>query len=184
MSKALILVDIQNDYFSGGAMALENMENAAKNCKQLLTFFREKQLPIVHIQHVATREGATFFIPNTHGCEINELVKPEDDEPIIVKHYPSSFRETELEALLNTKGIHELIICGAMTHMCIDTTTRAAFDLGFKCTVASDACATKHLEFNAQKVSASDVNTAFMAALSSPFAEILTTKSIVDTERA
>lgn len=179
MNKALILIDIQNDYFSGGSMALENMDNVAQKCNQLLTHFRKDSFPIVHIQHVSTRAGATFFLPNTYGCEINELVKPENNEPVVIKHYPSSFRETELEALLKAKGINELVICGAMTHMCIDTTTRAAFDLGFNCTVASDACATKALEFDDKKVSATEVNTAFLAALSSPFANILTTDAIV-----
>lgn len=179
MNKALVLIDIQNDYFSGGSVELENMACVAQKCHQLLTHFRKESLPIVHVQHISTREGATFFLPNTYGCEINETVKPENNEPIVVKHYPNSFRETELEPLLKTKGISELVICGAMTHMCIDTTTRAAFDLGFKCTVASDTCATKELEFNHKKVSAADVNTGFLAALSSPFAEILATDSIV-----
>lgn len=174
MNKALILIDIQNDYFPGGAMELVNMEEAAQNSQRLLSYFREQQIPIFHIQHISTRKGATFFLPGTHGCKINESVEPKEKEPVVVKHYPSSFRETELEELLKSQGIDELVICGAMTHMCIDTTTRAAFDLGFKCLVVSDACATKDLEFDNRKVSASDVNTAFMAALSVPFAQVMT----------
>ena len=179
MSKGLILVDIQNDYFVGGSMELTNMQEAASNSQKLLSYFRKQQLPVIHIQHLATREGATFFLPHTYGCEINDTVKPALNESVVVKHYPSSFRETELEQLLNSRGVEELVICGAMTHMCIDTTTRAAFDLGFKCIVASDACATKDLEFNGQKVKASDVNAAFMAALSVPFATVLTVAEII-----
>lgn len=174
MNKALIIIDMQNDYFPSGAMELVNMEEAAQNCQRLLSYFREQQMPIFHIQHISTRKGATFFLPGTHGCKINESVEPKEKEPVVVKHYPSSFRETELEKKIKYQGINELIICGAMTHMCIDTTTRAAFDLGFKCLVVSDACATKDLEFDNRKVSASDVNTAFMAALSVPFAQVMT----------
>ncbi|MCF7373660.1 cysteine hydrolase [Vibrio sp. J2-3(2022)] len=179
MSKGLLLIDIQNDYFLGGAMELEGMEDAARNCARLLSYFREQELPVFHIQHIATREGATFFIPNTFGCKIHELVEPMENEPVIVKNYPSSFRETNLNELLNSQGADELVICGAMTHMCIDTTTRAAFDLGYKCTVISDGCATKSLEFDGKQVLASDVQAAYMAALSVPFAQVVSTNALV-----
>jgi nicotinamidase-related amidase len=180
MSKGLLLIDLQNDYFSGGSMTLENMDNAAKNASHLLAYFREHNLPIFHIQHISTREGSTFFIPNTLGCEIHDIVKPMANEPVVIKHFPSSFRDTELNDLLRAQNINELIICGAMSHMCIDTTTRAAFDLGYKCTVISDACATKNLEFNNQIVSASDVHAAFMAALSAPFATVISTARFIN----
>ncbi len=81
--------------------------------------------------------------------------------------------------MLRESGIRELVICGAMTHMCIDTTTRAAFDLGYKCSVVSDACATRDLEFNNQLVKAADVQAAFMAALSAPFAQVLPTNQFL-----
>ncbi len=158
-------------------MELVGMDNAALNCNKLLDAFRQNSAPIFHIQHVATREGATFFVPNTLGCEINESVKPLDNETVVIKHYPNSFRETELNEILKKSGIDELIICGAMTHMCIDTTTRAAFDLGYKYHVISDACATRDLEFNGQLVKAAEVQAAFMAALSVPFAEISSTEN-------
>lgn len=176
MTQGLIIVDVQNDYFSGGTMELLDMKAASENCKVLLEDFRAKQLPIFHIQHIATREGATFFIPNTHGCEIHSDVTPTNDEPVLVKHFPSAFRGTELEEMLKSRGVSEVIICGAMTHMCIDTSTRAAFDLGYKCHVIADACATKDLIFNGETVKAKDVQNAFMAALSVPFATISSTQ--------
>ena len=175
MKQALILVDIQNDYFAGGTMELSGMDAAATNCAKLLDSFRNRKASIFHIQHLANSEGATFFIPNTFGCEIREPVKPEGHETLIVKHFPSAFRETELNELLTKTGIEEVTICGAMTHMCIDTTTRAAFDLGYQCQVVSDACATRELEFNGHWVKAAEVQVAFMAALSSPFARVSTT---------
>lgn len=183
MKQGLLVVDVQNDYFTGGSMELFEMDEVASNCSKLLNLFRQKQAPIFHIQHIATREGATFFVPNTHGCEINESVKPYSNEPIVVKHYPSSFRETELNEMLKMAGVDEVIICGAMTHMCIDTTTRAAFDLGFKCHVISNACATRDLEFNGQLVKAIDVQAAFMAALSVPFAQVSSTEQYLATQQ-
>jgi nicotinamidase-related amidase len=181
MKTGLIVVDVQNDYFSGGSMELVDMDTAAANCARLLEFFRKQQAEIFHMQHIATREGATFFVADTPGCEIHDSVKPLADETVIVKHYPSSFRETELAEMLQQAAVQELVICGAMTHMCIDTTTRAAFDLGYKCHVVADACATRNLEFDGKTVSAADVQAAFMAALSVPFAQVSSTDQYLES---
>ncbi|MCP5158917.1 MAG: cysteine hydrolase [Gammaproteobacteria bacterium] len=175
MKQGLIVIDVQNDYFSGGAMELVEMDSAASNCAKLIDHFRKNEMPVFHVQHLSVRAGATFFVPNTHGCEIHESVRPNEDEALIIKNYPNSFRGTELSDRLKTKGVDEVIICGAMSHMCIDTTTRAAFDLGYKCQVISDACATRDMEFNGHIVKATDVHAAFMAALRVPFAEVLST---------
>ncbi|NCF36836.1 MAG: isochorismatase family protein [Gammaproteobacteria bacterium] len=175
MKQALIIIDVQNDYFAGGTMELVAMDEAALNCQKLLQSFRDESETLFHIQHIATRPGATFFVPDTPGCEINEKVQPRGDEAIVVKHFPSAFRDTELHQLLQQDGIEELVICGAMTHMCIDTTTRAAFDLGYQCRVISNACATRDLEFDGRTVRAAKVQAAFMAALSVPFAKVSST---------
>ena len=181
MKTGLIVVDVQNDYFSGGSMALVGMDAAAANCARLLEFFRRQQAEIFHLQHIATREGATFFVADTPGCEIHDSVTPQIDETVIVKHYPSGFRETDLAEMLQQAAVQELVICGAMTHMCIDTTTRAAFDLGYKCHVVADACATRNLEFAGKIVSAADVQAAFMAALSVPFAQVSSTDQYLES---
>ena len=175
MATGLIIVDVQNDYFAGGAMELVAMDEAAACCCQLLENFRTAQLPIFHIQHLSTRPGAGFFVPDTPGCEIHHSLQPLPGEAHIVKHFPSAFRATDLNQLLEVSGADELVICGAMSHMCIDTTVRAAFDLGYQCRVIADACATRDLEFNGRKVAAADVQTAFMAALGMPFAQISST---------
>lgn len=178
MKTALLLIDIQNDYFLGGKMELVNMEHAAQNARQILMHCREQQFPIFHIQHLSIRPNATFFIPNTQGAEINPLVAPDSLEPLIIKHYPNSFRETTLEKQLKEHHIQRLIICGAMSHMCIDTTTRAAFDLGYKCVVVADACATKDLSIQNVHVPAQQVHAAFMASLQGIFAEVTTSTQL------
>ena len=76
MKQALLLIDIQNDYFPGGAMELSGSLPAGMQAGKLLRLFRDKSLPIIHIQHLSTREGATFFVPNTGGVEIHETVAP------------------------------------------------------------------------------------------------------------
>jgi len=180
MSKCLILVDLQNDYFPGGNMELVGIEEAAANARILQNEFRTAKLPIIHVQHISVQPGATFFLPDSAGAKINQMVTPQGDEIVIVKNYPNSFRNTPLQEILKTKNMDRLIICGAMSHMCIDATTRAAFDLGFNCVVAEDACATKDLIFKSKTIKASDVHASFMAALSAPYAKVTLTKEIIE----
>lgn len=175
MKQGLIIIDVQNDYFQGGKMELVGMEAAADNCRRLLNKFRQDQAPIFHIQHLSVRAGSSFFVPHTEGCKINGCVEPGADEPVVVKNFPSAFRDTGFQDLLNNAGIEQLVVCGAMTQMCVDTTVRAAFDLGYNCQVISDACATRDLEFEGRNVPASVVQDAFMASLNGLFATVSTT---------
>jgi len=179
MNKCLIVVDLQNDYFPGGKMELVGIEDAAENTQILLTEFRKTKLPIVHIQHISILPNAFFFLPDTHGVKINERVTPQEGEAVVLKNYPNSFRDTSLLEILRNSHVDNLVICGAMSHMCIDATTRAAFDLGFNCVVAEDACATMDLVFKNKIIKASEVQASFMAALSFPYAKVVLTRDIV-----
>lgn len=181
MAACLILVDLQNDYFVGGNMELVHIKQAADNARKLLGNFRSKNLPIIHIQHISTRPGATFFLPNTKGVEINEMVSPINGEITIRKNYPNSFRETKLWEILKKTAKDTVVICGAMSHMCVDATTRAAFDYRLNCVVVEDACATRDLVFKDKTIKASEVHAAFMAALSAVYAKVLTTNEILKT---
>ena len=179
MNNCLILVDLQNDYFPGGNMELVGIEEAAANARILLEEFRKAKLPVIHIQHVSARPGSTFFLPVTDGVKINQMVTPQEDEIVVVKNFPNSFRGTSLLEMLKKQKTDNLVICGAMSHMCIDATTRAAFDAGFNCTVAEDACATKDLIFKGTTIRASQVHASFMAALSAPYAQVRSTTEVI-----
>ncbi len=181
MNNCLILVDFQNDYFPGGNMELVGIEEAAANAQILLNESRKAKLPVIHIQHISARPGATFFLPETDGARIHQMVTPQEDETIVVKNFPNSFRGTSLLEILKKEQIDNLVICGAMSHMCIDATTRAAFDLGFNCVVADDACATKDLMFKGKTIKASDVHASFMAALAVPYAKVISTKEVIES---
>lgn len=172
MSKTLVLIDLQNDYFPGGAMELVGADAALRQAAGLLEAFRERTLPVIHIQHVSERPGATFFLPGTEGVEIHPAVQPGSGERVIVKHFPSAFRETDLQAVLAETGASEVVFAGMMTHMCVDTTVRAAADLDLQCSLAHDACATRNLKFGADQVSAVDVQVAYLAALNGAFASV------------
>lgn len=176
MKKALLLIDIQNDYFPNGKMELINSISAGENAKKILQKFRNNNDTVIHIQHISTRPDATFFLPDTYGSEIHASVKPENNEKIIVKHFPNSFQQTEFLEYLKENNIKKLIIAGMMTHMCIDSTARAAKDLGFEVEIIGDACATKDLTINNKIVKAKDVQTAFLSALSYYYSTITETR--------
>ncbi len=171
-NRALIVVDIQNDYFPGGANELVGSTEAAAVAVDVKRHFKESGLPVVMIQHVAIRPGATFFLPGTAGVEIHESIAVEEGDHLVVKNYPNSFRETNLLELLKSMNVSELTVVGMMTHMCIDTTVRVASDLGFKVELIGNACATKDLEHNGRKVVAADVHAAYLAALDGSFATV------------
>ena len=180
MKKALIVIDIQNDYFEGGKMTVINHENASLNAKELLKYFRENGLPVIHIQHISTRKGSAFFLENSNGAEIHKNARPKENEKIIVKHFPNAFRETELLNYLKEINISDLVICGMMTHMCVDATTRAAKDLGFNIELIGDACATKDLEINGETVKSSEVQKSFLSALNYFYSEVIQTKDFIN----
>jgi nicotinamidase-related amidase len=177
MKTALVLIDIQNDYFPGSKMELEGPLEAAHQARKLLDFFRQQKWPTVHVQHISTRPGATFFLPDTEGAKIHQSVAPLKDETVVIKHFPNSFRETDLLEHLKSVGAERLALCGMMTHMCVDATTRAAADFGFPVLVAADACATRALIYGKTKIPAEYVHGAFLAALKS-YGQVLTTEEI------
>jgi nicotinamidase-related amidase len=179
MKPALVLVDIQQDYFPNGRMEVVGAVEASLAAQKLLGVFRAHDLPVVHVQHISNRSGATFFLQNTDGIDLHANVAPLDVEIIIEKHYPNSFRETQLKKYLATRSVKELVICGMMSHMCIDATVRAAFDLGYTCMVAHDACAARSLSFGGVDIPAAQVHAASMAALGAAYAKVLTVDEII-----
>ncbi|MEA5582377.1 cysteine hydrolase family protein [Nodularia harveyana UHCC-0300] len=179
MKTALVLVDIQHDYFPGGKWELVGMDLASLNAARLLAAFREQDFPIFHVQHIAKNPEAPFFVEGTHGAEIHESVQPQENEKIIIKEFGNSFRETNLLEHLHDAGVERLVICGGMSNMCIDATTRAANDLGFECIVAHDACAASNLEFYGHFTPALEVHCSFMAALAFAYAKVVSTNEAI-----
>lgn len=179
MTTALVVIDVQNDYFPGGNMALAEPDAAAANAALLLAAFRRRRLPVFHVQHLMQRPNANYLVPGTPGAEIHASVAPLPGETVVVKHFPNSFRDTLLLDGLKAVGADRLIVAGMMTHMCVDTTVRAAFDLGYPVTLAHDACATRALTFGETAVPAAQVQAAYLAALHGVFAQARATTEIV-----
>ena len=171
--QALIVVDIQNDYFPQGKWPLVGAEAAADNAARLIAAFREAGDPVVHIRHEFASADAPFFTPGSDGAKLHSKVLNRPDEPVVLKHFVNSFRETNLQSILVEQGIKDLVIVGSMSHMCIDGITRAAADLGYGVTVIHDACASRDLEFNGLTVPAAQVHAAFMSALGFAYASVV-----------
>lgn len=179
MNTALLIIDLQNDYFPAGRNPLEGSPEAAQQAGRLLEQFRTAGRPVFHVQHLSVRPGATFFLPGTPGAEIYPRVQPRPGEPVIQKHYPNSFRETDLLERLRQASVERLVVCGMMTHMCVDASVRAAADLGFTVWLVQDACATKALAFDDQAVPAAHVHAAFLAALNGTYARVIPAEDVL-----
>lgn len=182
MKRALVLIDLQNDYFENGSHTLHQPDVAVKNAQKVLEYARDNQIPVIHVQHIATNEGADFFLPETAGAAIHKAVQPQAEEKVILKHYPNSFRETGLQDYLKNISISELILCGMMTDVCVAATVRAAMDLGYTTTILGDACATEDRELYGEKVAAETVHEACLAgltALGNLYATVKTTQDFL-----
>ncbi len=183
MNIGLLLIDMQNDYAPGGAFALPHFSDAAHAAQRLLTTCRQAAIPVIHIQHINTRPGAHFMLPGTPGAEIHESVRPKADEAVVIKHYPNSFRETNLKKQLDSLETDHLYVAGAMTNTCVDSTVRAAVDMGYTVTLFQDACAAMPFTVDGHTVNAEDVHRAFTGALGLFFAAVKNVEELEEKQK-
>ena len=166
-STSLILIDIQDFYFPGGAAELVEPEKAAKQAGLVLNHFRENNGLVVHVKHKVKAGG-----------DIHDFVSPNESEKVVEKSEVSCFNGTGLGDFLLKKNIKNVVLVGMQTHMCLEGGTRAAYDLGFKCTVVHDACATRDLKFEEKVVKAEDVHASTLATLRS-YAKVVSTSDFL-----
>lgn len=177
MSKrAVVVIDLQNEYLPTGKLPLTGIETAVANAAKVIADARTRKEPVIHIQHVFANNEMPVFEPGSNGIEIQPAVAPAADEPVVVKNHVNSFRDTELKRLLEERDVAEVVVVGAMSHMCVDAGVRAAADLGYSVTVVHDACATMDLEFGGTTVPAAQVHATMMAALGFAYAKLKSTQ--------
>jgi nicotinamidase-related amidase len=165
---ALLIIDVQEFYFPGGRMQLENPDVAGMNAGLLLAYFREHALDVYHVRH--------NFEP---GGNIHQYVKPAPGEKVISKDQVNAFMDTDLLEALQKDSIVQLVVCGMQTHMCVEAAVRAAHDLGFTCLLASDACATRALQFEEHIIPAKNVHYSTLNTLQGSYARVVTTEAII-----
>jgi nicotinamidase-related amidase len=174
MADALVVIDIQNEYFPGGALPLPDAEGAARRAAAAIEAARGSGIPVIHIRHEEPSSDQ-FFVPGSRGAETSDTVAPAEGEAVIVKNYPNSFLQTDLSERLENSEAKRVAFCGMMTSMCVDATVRAAADLGLEPVLIDDACAAPDLEHRGRQVSADAVHAAFCAALGDEIATVLGT---------
>ncbi|MHC2998259.1 cysteine hydrolase family protein [Microbacterium sp. HJ5] len=179
MTRVLVIVDIQRDYFPGGAYPLVGADAAAERAAVLLADQRTTGGTVIHVRHESHDPGAGMLVPGTPGGEIDARVAPAAGETVVAKTSANSFLETPLHELLTGAGASEVVVIGMQSSMCVDATVRAASDLGFDVTVAADACAAPDLEFRGTRIGGADVHAAFMAALAAAYARVVTVDELV-----
>ena len=165
---ALLIVDIQEFYFPGGRMQLVNPELAGMNAGLLLDHFRKNEMPVYHVRH--------NYEP---GGDIHPYVKPLEEEPVISKDQVNAFYGTGLLEMIQQDSVEQLVICGMQTHMCVEAAVRAAHDYGFTCILASDACATRALQFEEHIISAKNVHYSTLNTLQGSYARVITSDAII-----
>lgn len=175
--RAILVVDIQNEYFPDGKLPLSGMDDAVANATRVIAEGRRRGDMIVNIRHEAGVADSPIFTPGSDGVQFNDAVLPGEGEVVIVKNHPNSFRDTGLKEMLDEKGVEEVVVVGAMSHMCIDAAARAAHDHGYRTTTIHDACATRDQEFGGMTVPAEQVHAAVMAALAFGYGEVVDTES-------
>jgi len=166
---ALLIIDVQQFYFPDGFMPLENPEAASLNCKRLLEKFRGENGMVVHVGH--NTKNDVDFHPD---------VAPLDGEKVFYKDEVSAFNGTDLLPYLEENGVERLVVCGMMTHMCVEAAVRAAHDLGFECVLVSDACATRDLKYGDETVSAGDVHNSTLSTVDRSYATVVDTQTFLE----
>ncbi|MEP6561662.1 MAG: cysteine hydrolase family protein [Nakamurella sp.] len=173
MTHGVMVIDIQQDYFQGGAHPLVDPDAAAQVARSVVDDARGRGEWVGHLQHQATEPDATFLIAGTPGGEIHPLLTPAAGEPVITKKAPNSFVGTGLADTLAAAGVDDLTVVGMMSSMCVDATVRAALDLGLSVTVVENGCAAPDLVFQDTVIPGSTVHAAFMAALAGAGATVI-----------
>jgi nicotinamidase-related amidase len=172
-ASVLVMVDLQNTYREG-VMKLDGVEPALAEAKRLLDRARKAGIPIIHIQHEAGA-GSPYDTSARIG-RISDEVAPREGETVITKNYPNAFVNTDLEAKLREAGAKDVVIAGFMTHMCVNSTARGAFNLGFRPTVVAAATATRDLPGpDGEVLPAAALQAASLAALNDLFAVVAKT---------
>jgi nicotinamidase-related amidase len=171
---ALIVVDVQRafDEWEAAGKRRNNPEAVAR-IADLISAFRDRGAPIFHIRHQGTRPNSSFLLDAT-GYSVKDEAREIEGEPVIVKRVNSAFIGTDLEARLRAAGITRLVICGATTNHCVETTTRMAGNLGFDARLVRDATWTfDRIGPDGDAHSAEEIHAMTLANLNGEFARIV-----------
>lgn len=176
----VVFIDFQNEYVDGKMPLGQAGAKATANARLILDKARNDNIPVFHIAHHGA-DNDNVFDPLSSKVDIVTSLQPIDNEKTIVKTHPNAFYDTPLQELIKSTGKQQIIFTGFMSHMCVSSSVRAAFDLGFENFVCHDACATRDLpDVKGNTISADVVHETAMAALQDRFATLVATDKLVN----
>lgn len=167
---ALLIIDVQMFYFPEGQVPLVHPVETSKKIQKLLEGFRANKMEVIHIKHDASKNAS-----------IHPNVKPQKKEKVFIKNEANSFNGTDLSDYLKTKGITHLVITGMQTHMCVEATTRTAYDLGYKCIVPEETATTRDLKYNGYVIEARDVHMSTLSSLANSYAKVVKLNTVLNS---
>lgn len=174
MKRALLVIDVQNEYFTG-KMPITYPAGSFDKILGTVDAANQNDIPVILIRHGAPQKDAAAFVKGSMGWEIREELLGKKHLCIIDKTLPGSFTDTRLEELLRELEIDTIVICGYMTQMCCDTTARQAVHLGFSAEFLADATGTLDVANNAGKITAEDLHKAILITQAMRFSKVLST---------
>ena len=169
VNTALLIIDVQEFYFPEGFNPLVKPEAASQQASKLLNNFRSNDKLVVHIKHAINKDSL-----------IHQNVQPAENEKVIKKHQINSYHETELLGYLKQNNINQVIICGMMTHMCVEAAARTSADFGFDVIVIDDACATRDVVYKNDTVQAADVHSSTLGTINRYYGRVMTTDEFLE----
>jgi nicotinamidase-related amidase len=173
MKRALLIIDVQNDYFNGERQ-IKYPQGSFENILKAMDIANEHEVTVIAVQHTPTVPGATRFVKGTPGWELHDKIKEKKYGYLVEKNFPGSFTNTELESILKKLGCDTVVIAGYMTQMCCDTTARQAFHMGYNVEFLSDATGTLAISTYAGSVTAEELHRAILVAQSMRFSTVMT----------
>lgn len=180
MKRALLVIDVQNEYFTG-KLRVTYPTVSFENILKVVDAANQEEIPVILVRHESPQKDATTFVKGSRGWEIHQDILKRKYTHIINKNLPGSFTGTKLENLLQTMGIDAIVICGYMTQMCCDTTARQAVHLGFAVEFLSDATGTLNIENDAGKITAEELHKSVLITQAMTFSKIITTSEWIES---
>lgn len=175
MKRALLVIDVQNEYFTG-QLPVTYPSGSLDNITKAIKAAHANNIPVIVIQHTAPQEDSKTFKKGTEEWKLHPRMAGERYDHLIEKNLPGSFTGTDLEAWLRERDIETLVIAGYMTQMCCDTTARQAFHLGFSVEFLSDATGTLQISNYAGTIRAEELHRAILVTQAMKFSKVLSTE--------
>jgi nicotinamidase-related amidase len=179
VKRALMVIDVQKEYFSG-KVPVSYPEGSLENILKAMEAAQCSDIPLIIIQHTALQENAETFVKGTDAWEILPEISSQEYDHLVEKNFPGSFTGTDLEKWLRENDIDTITISGYMTQMCCDSTSRQAFHRGFKVEFLSDATGTLSLSNYAGTVTGEELQRAILVTQAMRFSSVLKTDDWIE----